>query len=146
MDYWKLNEFTFPDAYLTQDCLSQIVESLAGSKVFSSLDAVQAYHNVPIEDNSQDAMAFNCMYGLFKFLHMPYGLCNTGTVYCRLVTKIMDSLGLKSVAHYLDDVLFHTIGVGEHLDSVEKVLQAHLEAGIKLKPLKTLFFGEKVDF
>ena len=33
-----------------------------------------------------------------------------------------------------------------HLDSVEKVLRAHLDAGIQLKPSKTLFFQVKVDF
>ena len=70
---------------------------------------------------------------------MPFGLKNVGTVYCRLVAQIMDSLGLESVAHYLDDFLFHTAGVGEHLDSVEKVLRALLEAGIRLMPFKTLY-------
>ena len=58
----------------------------------------------------------------------------------------MDNLGLELVAHYLNDVLIHTAGVEEHLDSVDKVLQVHLDAGICLKPSKTLFFQEKVDF
>ena len=58
----------------------------------------------------------------------------------------MDNLGLDSVAHYLDDILIHTAEVGEHLGSVEKVLEAHLKAGIRLKPSKTLFFQECVKF
>ena len=100
--------------------------------------------NVPIDESSQDATAFVCMYGLFKFLRMPFGLRNTRAVYCRLVTQIMDNLGLESVAHYLDDILIHTSGV--HLDSVDKVLRAHMDAGFRLKLSKTLFFQEKVDF
>ena len=48
-------------------------------------------------------------------------------------------LGLALVLHYLDDILIHTAGVGEHLDSVEKVLRALLEAGIRLMPFKTLY-------
>ena len=139
MDYRELNKSTLPDAYPTP-CLSHIVESLAGSKVFSSLDAAQAFHNVPIEEDSQDATAFVCMYGLFKFKRMPFGLKNAGAVYCRLVAQIMDSLGLQSVAHYLDVVLIHTADVNEHIDSVEKVLHAHMKAGIRLKPSKPLFF------
>ena len=60
VDYRELNCHTLPDAYPTP-CLSQIVEGLAGSRVFSSLDAAQAFHNVPIEEDSQDATAFICM-------------------------------------------------------------------------------------
>ena len=60
VDYRELNKSTLPDAYPTP-CLSHIVESLAGSKVFSSLDAAQAFHNVPIEEDSQDATAVVCM-------------------------------------------------------------------------------------
>ena len=71
---------------------------------------------------------------------MPFGLKNAGAVYCRLVAQIMADLGLELVLFYLDDVLIHTCGMEEHLDSVEKVLRAHLEAGIRLKPSKTLFF------
>ena len=98
VDYRELNKHMLPDAYPTP-CLSHIVESLVGSKVFSSLNATQALHNVPIDESSQDATAFVCMYGLFKFLRMPFGLRNIGVVYCRLVAQIMDNLGLESVAH-----------------------------------------------
>ena len=108
-----------PDAYPTP-CLSHIVEGLVGSKVFSSLDATQAFHNVPIEADSQDATTFVCMYGLFKFLRMPFGLRNARAVYCRLVAQIMDDLGLQSVSHYHDDILIHTAEVEEHLGSVEQ--------------------------
>ena len=86
------------------------------------------------------------MYGLFEFQRLPFGLKNAGAVYCRLVAQIMDNLGLQSVAHYLDDVLIHTAEVHEHLNSVEKVLEAHLKAGIGLKPLKTLFFQSRLEF
>ena len=69
-----------------------------------------------------------------------------GAVYCRLVANIMADLGLDSVACYLDNVLIHTREMDEHLNVIDQVLRAHLEAGIRLKPSKTLFFQEKVDF
>ena len=58
----------------------------------------------------------------------------------------MADLGLASVVHYLDDILIHTLGMDEHMDAIAKVLQAHRSAGILLKPSKTLFFQERVDF
>ena len=35
-----------------------------------------------------------------------------------------------------------TLGMEEHLDSVERVLRVHLEAGIRLQPSKKLFFWD----
>ena len=145
VDYRELNKHTIPDAYPTPN-LAAAVESLAGSKIFSSLDAAQAFHNVPIKKESQDLTAFICAYGLFKFCRMPFGLRNAGPVYCRLVSKVMADLGLASVVHYLDDILIHTVGMDEHMEAIAKVLQAHRSAGILLKPSKTLFFQERVDF
>ena len=81
VDYLKLNRHTLPDAYPTP-CITQVVLSLAESKVFNSLDAAQAFHNVINEEGSQDAYALICMYGLFKFWLMPFGLSNT----CVLLT------------------------------------------------------------
>ena len=86
------------------------------------------------------------MYSLFKFLCISFGLRNARAVYCRLMAQIMDNSGLESVAHYLNDILIHTAEVEEHLNSVDQVLRAHLDTGIQLKPSKTLFFQEKVDF
>ena len=39
-----------------------------------------------------------------------------------------------------------TLGMEEHLDSVERVLRVHLEAGIRLQPSKKTFFLSKIDF
>ena len=63
-----------------------------------------------------------------------------------VIAEIMKRSGLDSVCNYLDDILVHTAELEEHLDSIEKVLQAHLDAGIRQKPSKTLFFQEKMDF
>ena len=96
VDYRELNKHTIPDAYPTPN-LAAAVESLAGSKIFSSLDAAQAFHNVPIKKESQDLTAFICAYGLFKFARMPFGLRNAGPVYFRLVIKVMADLGLAGI-------------------------------------------------
>ena len=52
INYWVLNSFTVPDSYPTPS-LSAVIDSLAGSCIFISLDAVQAFHNIPIKEASQ---------------------------------------------------------------------------------------------
>ena len=76
--------------------------ALARYKIFSSLDAAQAFHNITIEEASQDATAFICMCGLFMIMLMFYGLCIAGAVYCQVVAQIMANLGLELVVHFLD--------------------------------------------
>ena len=76
LDYCKLKKFTLPEAYPTL-CLSQVVDSLTGSKGFSSLNAAQAFNKVPIEESSQDVIAFIRMYGLFESNYELFGLRNT---------------------------------------------------------------------
>ena len=63
---------------------------------------------------------------------MPFGLRNAGAMYCRLVKQLLDRLKLeKMVSAYLDDILVHTRTEGEHLHALDKVLGAHVDAGIK---------------
>ena len=52
VDYRELNKYTIPDSFPTPN-LSQVIESLAGSAIFSSLDAAQAFHNVQINEAGQ---------------------------------------------------------------------------------------------
>ena len=51
-DYRELNKFTVPNVIPTPNIL-QLIERLAGSEIFSSLDASPAFHNVQINEDSQ---------------------------------------------------------------------------------------------
>ena len=111
----------------------EMLEGLAGSKVFSTLDAAQAYHNVPVDPESQSLTAFICHFGLFLFKRMPFGLKNAGAKYCRIVQSLVDSLEMDGVLAYLDDLLLHTVDIDTHIDLMGHVLEAHQIVGIKLK-------------
>ena len=51
-DYRELNKFTVLNVIPTPNIL-QLIERLAGSEIFSSLDASPAFHNVQINEDSQ---------------------------------------------------------------------------------------------
>ena len=144
VDYRRLNQCTLPDSFPTPR-IADVMEGLAGSRVFSTLDAAQAYHNVPIEPGSQDLTAFVCLFGLFTFRRMPFGLRNAGAAYCRLVQSLVDTLGCEGVLAYLDDILLHTWEVDEHIKLIHRVLQGQRDAGILLKAAKTRFFQRYVE-
>jgi len=68
---------------------------------------------------------------------MLLGLKN---IYCRLVQKLVDMLGVEGVLNFLDDVLLHTNATIYYV----KVFPAHTAAGIKINANKAFLFRIKV--
>ena len=66
VDYRGLNGVTVPDMFPTPS-IGQIMERLGGSKVFSSLDAAQAYHNISLTLRARPLTAFIMFLGLYEF-------------------------------------------------------------------------------
>ena len=145
IDYRVLNNPTIADAFPTPN-ISQVLEGLVGSKVFCCLDASQAYHHLSVHPAYTEMTPFICNFGLLEFLRMPFGLKNVGANYCMLVQAVVDNLKDPGVAAYLDDILLHTKSVKEHLELLEKVFEAHFQAGIMINPKKTVLFAKAEDY
>ena len=47
---------------------------------------------------------------------------------------------------YLDDVILHTGDPDDHVDLLDRTLEAHFQSGIKLKAKKTILFKNAVDY
>ena len=126
--------------------ITDVLQTFAGSKCFSTLDASQAYMNIPVKKNCQSMTAFVCCFGVIEFLCMPFGLKNAGAAYCRLVQSVADEINDPRLSTYLDDVILHTGGPDAHMNLLERTLEAHYQSGIKLKPKKTILFEAAVDY
>ena len=114
--------------------------------MFSTLEAQNAYHCISIEEKSRPLTAFTTAFGLYQFVRLPFGLKNAGAAYCRLVSRLIEMLGVEGLLAYLDDLLLHTQDVDSHFKLLRLVLQAHRESGIKLNPEKTCLFRSKVEY
>ena len=79
-----------------------------------------------------------CAFRLFEFFRISIGLKNAGANYSRLVQALVDNLKDPCIAAYLDDILLHTKTIQEHLELLEKVFEAHFQAGIMINPKKTV--------
>ncbi|XP_029656885.1 uncharacterized protein K02A2.6-like [Octopus sinensis] len=54
--------------------LEEITPSLAGSKIFSKLDASNGYWNIKIDKESSKLTTFNTPFGRYRFNRLPFGL------------------------------------------------------------------------
>ena len=126
--------------------IEQLLEASGGHRIYSSLDASSAYHTIAMSEEAKELTAFATPDGLFHYCRMPFGLCTAPAVYSRFIAIVLSPLGTKGLSIYLDDVLVFSDKPEEHLQRLVQVLEAHLEAGIKVKPAKTRLFQSSVQY
>ena len=95
---------------------------MAGAKWFSTFDLRSSYHQVALNPSDRDKTAFICRRGQFRFRTMPFGLCNAGATFQRLMDLLMAGLTFEICLVYLDDILVFSRSLSEHFDRLEQIL------------------------
>ena len=145
VDYRYVNSQTVADSYPLPS-ITENLEKLRGSQVFSTLDAAAAYHTVPVKKESRPYLAFITPRGLYQFKKMPFGPKNAPAAYSRFIEMVLQKMRTPWVLGYLDDIIVHTPDLELHLRELENTLQVHKEAGIKIKASKTHLFQHEVNY
>jgi len=145
VDYRQLNSTTRKDAYPLPR-IDVCLDAMATAKWFSTFDLRSSYHQVQINPEDMDKTAFICPRGMYRFRTMPFGLCNAGATFQRLMDIIMSGLNLTVCLVYLNDIVAFSTTLKEHLDRLEIILQRLRDSGLKLKPEKCCLFRKSVSF
>jgi len=99
-----------------------------------------------MKEEDSDKTAFVCREGQFKFNTMPFGLCNAGATFQRLMDMVMSGLAFEVCLVYLDDVIVFSSTTEEHFQRLSAVLTRLRETGLKLKPSKCRLLQKRVAF
>ena len=145
VDFRKLNEKTVPDRYPAA-CMQDLVTQIGGKKIYSSIDLLQGFLQVPMEENSKKYTAFSTPTGHWEFERMPFGLQGSPITFTRLVNTVFHGMLGKSIFIYMDDLLIATNTIEEHLTILEEVLDRLRLAGLKLKLEKCDFLKKKIVY
>jgi len=142
-DYRRLNNITKSDVYPMQN-INGIAAFLHGSNVFSKIDLVRGYNQIPMAEDAIEKTAVCTPFGLYEYVRMPFGLKNASNTFQRFMDQILKECNFIFV--YIDDILIYSKDKREHIKHVNKVLSILDENGLKINSEKSLFFKESLTF
>ena len=142
-DYRRLNNATVDDKYPVK-CLTDFTTNLHGKTIFSKVDLLKGYHQIPVAENDIGKTAVITPFGLFIFPRCPFGLKNAGQDFQRMMDAILGDLPFCFV--YLDDILVFSNSPEEHMQHLKQIFELLAENGLVVNRAKCVLGVPELDF
>lgn len=128
LDPTELNKAIMREHY-PMKTVEEVAATLDGAKVFSVLDASQAFHQIRVSEETSKLLVFNTPFGRYKYKRLPFGICSSPEVWERTAREVFE--GIDGVEIIRDEVLVKGKDDKEHNEVLEKTLQRARERGLK---------------
>lgn len=113
-----------------------------GCKVFSKLDLVKAYNQIPVNEQDIHKTAIATPIGLYEWRRMPFGLCTAAQTFQRFIDEILQEI--PGTYAYQDDVIIFSKNIEEHYKTLNTVLKTFDEYGVIVNRDKCELCKEKI--
>ena len=142
-DYRRLNAITTDDKYPVR-AIQDFNAELHGKTIFSKIDLMKGYHQIPVADEDVAKTAIITPFGLFVFPRTPFGLKNAGQDFQRLMDNILGDI--PHVFVYIDDILVASESPEQHLEDLKTVFTILAENGLVVQRTKCVLGKASLDF
>ena len=92
--------------------LDDMLPLLTNAKLFSSLDGVLGYLQIPVHADSRELLTSSTPFGRYCFQRLLFGICSAPELYQMLVSQLLGDLSGQTC--YQDDILVYAENEGEH--------------------------------
>ena len=146
MDYRKLNSITIWDVFPLPH-IDEALQVVYNCNVFTFFDLVQGYLQLAMAEDDIKKTTFRAgPSGLYGFTHMPFGLSNAGSSFCRLMEQCPGDQQFVTLLLYLDDICIFAPDVSTMLDQIKVVFSQLISFNLKIEPIKCYFSQASVIF
>lgn len=142
-DYRALNARTIPDMYPVRH-VGDFSHNLSGATIFSKIDLVKAYQQIPVNLDDICKTAIITPFGLFEFPYMTFGLRNAGQTFQRFVDGVVR--GLDFTYAYIDDILVYSRDAAEHERHLRILFKRLSEYGMVVNVSKCVLGVQELTF
>ena len=122
VDYQRLNAITKKDRYPIP-LIEKTSAQLEDAKYFIKIDLRQAFYQIRISEDSEELTTFLTRFGAFKYLVMPFGLCNGPASWQHFINDILFHFLHCFVQAYLDDIFIYSKTLKDHCLHIQQVLE-----------------------
>ena len=124
--------------------IDDLLSQLAGGVAFSKLDLSRAYHQLRLEEQSQELTTINTHKELFQYHRLLFGIASAPAIFQRIMEGLLKDM--SGVMVYLDDILITWKSQTEHMDNLREVLKRLRETGLRLQQDKCQFMKDSVVY
>lgn len=142
-DYRQLNKITRKDRY-PLPYLKDFAQQLHNTTVFSKIDLLKAFHQIPVHPDDVCKTAIITPFGLYEFPYMNFGLCGAAQTFQRFMDEVVRGLNFCFV--YIDDILVASTNEAEHEKHLRILFQRLKDYGIKINAAKCVFGVPEISF
>jgi hypothetical protein len=134
MDFCDLNMAYSKDNFPTP-FIDQIVDECTRCEVFSFMGGFSGYNQIQIKPEDQHKTTFICLWGIFAYCKMPFGMKNVGSTFQRAMSFSFHDLR-HIVEAYLDDLASRSCKRSDHLAHLQLIFERSCYYQIRLNPNK----------
>src|SRR5713226_9697707 len=127
--------------------MSDIVDKLQDTSIFTKFDIHWGYNNVCIKEGDKWKAAFKMNRGMFEPQVMFFGLTNSPATFQAMMNEVFkDLIDTSKVFVYMDNILIATATLEEHRRLVNLVLECLRDNDLFLKPEKCDFEHAEIEY